>query len=110
MYSTCFSAFSCGETVSGRKGEIKIPNHTGSYGNNLNCIWTIQVDDGEMIIIEFLDFDVEKSFMRGIDCVDNFFVSNHVHILSNAYANIKPKMLPNKQNRPLASFVEIFAP
>ena len=64
-FSTVFP--SCGgeikRTPSLSGGTITSPNVNGStlYGNNLHCQWTIRVDQGEKIQLQFTDFDVETS-------------------------------------------------
>ena len=75
IQSFCFSALSCKEIVTGRKGEIKTPNYPISYDDNLDCTWTIQADDDETVIIEFLDFHIETSSWPRIECADTFWVS-----------------------------------
>lgn len=55
----------CGEELSGDNGTIKSPNFPNDYENYENCRWTITVDQGKRIKLEFISFDVENS----ADCV-----------------------------------------
>ena len=75
IQSLCFSALSCKEIVSGKKGEIKTPNYPRNYDDNLDCTWTIQAEDDETVIIEFRDFHVETSLLPLKECADTFRVS-----------------------------------
>ena len=41
-------------------GEILSPNHPDQYPNTAECEWHINVDDGFVVKLTFLAFDVEE--------------------------------------------------
>ncbi|KAL0968559.1 hypothetical protein UPYG_G00268460 [Umbra pygmaea] len=48
-------------SVSGSEGVLRNPSFPGSlYPNNEICSWSIDVPAGKIILLEFLEFDVEK--------------------------------------------------
>ncbi|XP_050435751.1 cubilin [Adelges cooleyi] len=57
---------SCGGYLMESKGEIRYPetNNTATYESNLNCAWSIDVNDTQVVNMSFVWIDVEKS----IDC------------------------------------------
>ena len=40
-------------------GEILSPDYPDNYPNDANCEWHIQVDDGCVVELIFVEFDVE---------------------------------------------------
>ena len=40
-------------------GELLSPNYPESYPNNADCQWHIKADDGFVVRLTFLEFDVE---------------------------------------------------
>lgn len=46
--------------MSGETGVIKSPNYPARYVGNENCVWLIEVPDGENVTLEFTDFDLEN--------------------------------------------------
>ncbi|XP_078603464.1 uncharacterized protein LOC144877421 [Branchiostoma floridae x Branchiostoma japonicum] len=57
--SACVAAE--GRHLYGDEGHIQLPidTNTGKYRNNLDCIWIIEADPGKVVVVEFLEFDVE---------------------------------------------------
>lgn len=53
----------CGNTITGRRGEITSPNYPKNYANNLHCEWQISVKTDETIIIRILDMDIRVIYV-----------------------------------------------
>ncbi|XP_035661776.1 tolloid-like protein 2 [Branchiostoma floridae] len=55
------SACSTGRYVYGQDGEIASPRDLtrGTYPTNVDCTWQISVDPGEVVVLEFLEFNIE---------------------------------------------------
>lgn len=51
----------CNNTVKGMSGVIESPNFPYSYPRNLNCLWNIEVSQGNNINISFTHIDLETS-------------------------------------------------
>ncbi|XP_038070932.1 cubilin-like [Patiria miniata] len=51
----------CGGEINGKKGNIRTPNYPKTYGENLDCLWTIQVADNKRIRLTFQVFEVEEN-------------------------------------------------
>ncbi|XP_059839979.1 CUB and sushi domain-containing protein 3 [Hypanus sabinus] len=52
----------CGGQFKGESsGRILSPGYPFPYDNNLRCIWTIEVDPGNIISLQFIAFDTEAS-------------------------------------------------
>ncbi|XP_071094882.1 scavenger receptor cysteine-rich domain-containing protein DMBT1-like [Haliotis cracherodii] len=65
----------CGEDYTGSSGSISSPNYPSNYGNNLNCVYTI--DAGETLItLVFEDFSTEDRYdvVRVYDASNNLLV------------------------------------
>ena len=55
----------CGEEVpfqitNSLAGEILSPNYPAQYPNNADCGWHIKMDDGFVVELTFLEFDLEE--------------------------------------------------
>ena len=57
-------SINCNRTLSGYSGIIESPNFPNSYPNNLNCSWTIYVNRGNTINMEFSHFDLETGAQK----------------------------------------------
>ncbi|XP_055490551.1 CUB and sushi domain-containing protein 3-like [Leucoraja erinacea] len=52
----------CGGQFKGESaGRILSPGYPFPYDNNLRCIWTIEMDPGNIISLQFIAFDTEAS-------------------------------------------------
>merc|ERR1712150_302034 len=51
----------CNGTYDAIKQEITSPNYPQSYGNSMNCSWTIKVSPGKKVELKFLDFNLETA-------------------------------------------------
>ncbi|XP_053569959.1 cubilin [Bombina bombina] len=49
----------CGGLFQASSGEIHSQNYPKPYENNTECSWTIRVDFGHRVLLEFTDFDIE---------------------------------------------------
>ena len=58
MYSI---AAQCGGRLTDPQGTIVSPNYPGEYPPGSFCIWEVNVDVNDVIILEFHDFDLESS-------------------------------------------------
>ncbi|KAF7198803.1 CUB and sushi domain-containing protein 3-like [Nothobranchius furzeri] len=55
-------AAECGGRFKGESsGRILSPGYPFPYDNNLRCTWTIEVDSGNIVSLQFLAFDTEAS-------------------------------------------------
>lgn len=53
------------------KGVITSPYLSTAYPNNVDCVWTITVDDGQdILILDFITFDLEQSENCNADYVE----------------------------------------
>lgn len=51
----------CGGVFKAPVGHFTSPNYPNPYKHDLRCQWAIEVEYGELIVIEFKDFDFEAS-------------------------------------------------
>jgi chymotrypsin len=49
----------CGGSYTGSSGSFNSPNHPNNYGNNLNCEWTINNNEGGQLRLEISEMDIE---------------------------------------------------
>ena len=72
VYTKCHLSFSvtltplndvtgCNGTYDTIRQEITSPNYPLSYGNSMNCSWTIRVSPGKKVELRFLDFNLETA-------------------------------------------------
>ena len=47
--------YSCGGLISNSSGMLQSPNHPGSYPNNADCVWEIQVQNNFRVMLTFRD-------------------------------------------------------
>lgn len=61
IFAFCFYDFQeCGGTLEGDEGSFSSPkNDHGDYPNNAKCVWTINVEEGHQLRINFEDFNTE---------------------------------------------------
>ena len=71
----------CGGKLYGSYGRFASPNYPNSYGNNLNCVWTITNPMYSSVQIRFTVFDTER-------CCDKVVVEDrygsHIAVLSGS--------------------------
>lgn len=60
---TSLSAAECGSSVTGKQGVLLSPNYPGYYGNNHECIYSIQTQPGKGIQLRARDFRLEEDDM-----------------------------------------------
>ncbi len=53
-------AAECGSSVTGKQGVLLSPNYPGYYGNNHECIYSIQTQTGKGIQLRARDFRLEE--------------------------------------------------
>ena len=41
-------------------GELTSPSYPSPYPNNADCQWHILVDDGFLVLLTFVEFDIEE--------------------------------------------------
>ena len=52
----------CGGELYGSIGSFASPNYPSSYGNNLNCVWTIRGPKDSALVLTFAYFKTESSY------------------------------------------------
>ena len=45
--------------INSSRGEITSPDYPSAYPNNADCQWHINVDDGFVVQLNFVEFDIE---------------------------------------------------
>lgn len=91
FYSVYFPG--CGGHLHGSTGEIKSPNFPKEYFHNSKCIWTITVQEGKSLRLNFVQFSIEGDANRQRCPHDHLTIWNGSH--SNApligkYCNSNP--------------------
>lgn len=66
----------CGSIMREPSGRFTSPNYPNPYPHDMRCQWAIEVDYGQLIVIEFKDFDFEAT--TGCDS-DGLTVCIHIH-------------------------------
>ncbi|XP_032301302.1 deleted in malignant brain tumors 1 protein isoform X2 [Coturnix japonica] len=51
----------CGGLISNSSGTLQSPNHPGSYPNNADCVWEIQVQNNFRVMLTFRDIEMQSS-------------------------------------------------
>lgn len=59
-FSCSFFPAECGSSVTGMQGVLLSPNYPGYYGNNHECIYSIQTQPGKGIQLRARDFRLEE--------------------------------------------------
>ncbi|KAM4689065.1 cubilin [Discoglossus pictus] len=59
----------CGGVFQASAGEIHSPNYPRPYNDNTECSWTIKVDFGHRVLLQFTDFDIENQLSCNFDSV-----------------------------------------
>ncbi|XP_060536860.1 cubilin [Cylas formicarius] len=62
----------CGGTLSSPSGSIISPHYPELYAKNTDCIWKITISAGAKIQAMFVDIDLEKHSVCGLDFVELF--------------------------------------
>ena len=63
LRSLSFSLAECGSSVTGMQGVLLSPNYPGYYGNDHECIYSIQTQPGKGIQLRARDFRLEEDDM-----------------------------------------------
>ncbi|XP_071156308.1 cubilin-like isoform X2 [Mytilus edulis] len=50
----------CGNPLTDRTGLITSPNYPSNYPHNRECVWTITANDGNQILLNVTDFELER--------------------------------------------------
>ena len=50
----------CGGSFGGSRGTMATPNYPENYGNNLNCVYQIEVEAGRRVELTIVDFAVQN--------------------------------------------------
>ncbi|XP_059143588.1 uncharacterized protein LOC131930938 [Physella acuta] len=62
----------CSSTLSNTSGIITSPNHPLDYFNNANCSWLISAEEGSVVSLRFLSFNLEATSKCSYDYVEVF--------------------------------------
>lgn len=99
LCSLSFSLAECGSSVTGMQGVLLSPNYPGYYGNNHECIYSIQTQPGKGIQLRARDFRLEEDDILKVSgwgelpstCVLWSLISIYVHtpdrLNSDAYSH-----------------------
>ncbi|XP_077869514.1 MAM and LDL-receptor class A domain-containing protein 1-like [Saccoglossus kowalevskii] len=74
----------CGGVVNippNQLSNIQSPNYPDYYGDNQECVWHVQTDEGYALVVTILDFDIEGNDY--LDFSNNRFVSLHYDLRVN---------------------------
>lgn len=91
FYSVYFPG--CGGHLYGSTGEIKSPNFPKEYFHNSKCIWTITVQEGKSLRLNFVQFSVEGDANHQRCPHDHLTIWNGSHsnaTLIGKYCNSSP--------------------
>ena len=91
FYSVYFPE--CGGHLYGSTGEIRSPNFPKEYFHNSKCIWTITVQEGKSLHLNFVQFSVEGDANRQRCPHDHLTIWNGSHsnaTLIGKYCNSSP--------------------
>jgi len=47
---------------------LSSPNYPNNYDNNQNCTWSISTEPGNVIEIDFINFDIEDKYDVLVGC------------------------------------------
>ena len=56
-----FSGVDCGGTFNGSEGIATSPGYPSNYPENVRCVWTIQIPEGQRIAINITDIELQNS-------------------------------------------------
>ena len=57
----------CGGDLTASEGQIISPNFPYNYLHNRECVWTITVNTGNQISVQFSNFSLESNWRCGYD-------------------------------------------
>ena len=60
----------CEHTFTSESGTLNSPGYPYYYANDLRCQWTITVQPGKTITLDFISFEVEYSDTCGHDALE----------------------------------------
>lgn len=73
LYHSLLPPAGCGGTLTGT-GQIRSPFHPNAYPHNKECEWVINQEEGYVVTLNFLSFDVEEN-----SCLFDFVEVNLSH-------------------------------
>ena len=84
----CLSLTGCGGEIRQRSGTITSPGYPGPYPANAFCFWEIFIPDGDLLTLEFDDFNIEHA-----DAETKYCMSDKVVIIHHTYGegDAKPR-------------------
>lgn len=118
-FFSCPSGEACGIhiNITENGGTIESPNYPNDYGNNLDCLITIEVPEGKNIDLDFFDFVIEEDYdIISVSCSpslllnqiksninNNFFLKVYDRISTplkiNLSGNTPPSTIRTKSNK-----------
>ena len=51
----------CGGLLSQQTGVVNSPNYPNNYSNNQRCDWVVQVEPMSVIMVDFMNVDIENN-------------------------------------------------
>ncbi|KAK2143782.1 hypothetical protein LSH36_814g03059 [Paralvinella palmiformis] len=70
----------CGGVVHQRTGTITSPRYPGSYPANAFCFWEIYIPEGDILSLDFDDFNIEQPDTETKYCMsDKLVIIHHIH-------------------------------
>ena len=72
------AGYTCGDNYEGAMGTIHSENFPNNYDNDMICLYTITVPDG-VVLLNFTEIDVYKSYILSIQRTGNNFVEGNVN-------------------------------
>ena len=89
------SAPVCGGLISGEtRGSIRSPGYPGRYPHNADCTWTIRVEPGKTVQIQFALLNIETHPDCGYDRLEIIEGSNPEHVLGTFCNSTNPPPPP----------------
>lgn len=100
-----FSFVECGGIFTLPQGNINSQNYPKNYESNSRCEWLLQTEDSHSIILQFTDFDIERSNNCTKDVVRIYdgVSSTNSSLLLTSCGNMVNSNSTGFGNRPLKS-------
>ncbi|KAM8967664.1 cubilin [Pelodytes ibericus] len=106
-FTASYSTFSCGGTYNTSSGVLRSPTHSfTAYHNNMNCSYSITVQENTIVELRFNQFDVETSTRCLYDYVAVFDGPDiYSQSLGKFCGNVIPLVLKSTSNKMFVMFV-----
>uniref|UniRef100_A0AAY4DQL8 CUB and Sushi multiple domains 2 n=1 Tax=Denticeps clupeoides TaxID=299321 RepID=A0AAY4DQL8_9TELE len=88
----------CGSSVTGKQGVLLSPNYPGYYGNNHECIYSIQTQPGKGIQLRARDFRLEEDDMLKVCLCFVFFTELLDTTLNSTSSSMWLEFISNEEN------------